>query len=79
MTGVQTCALPISEVVKDTMLKANETRTIKYTDALQSGDVLEVKFGYFLVNQKALKKLGLDGEEDLKEFIVLKSHDFDIK
>jgi len=68
-----------TEVVKDTMLKANETRTIKYTDALQSGDVLEVKFGYYIVNQKALKKLDLDGEEELKQFTVLKSHDFNVK
>lgn len=68
-----------TEVVKDTMLKANETRTVKYSDALQSDDVLEVKFGYYLVNQKALKKLNLDGEADLKEFTILKSHDYKIK
>ena len=68
-----------TEVVKDTMIKADETRTVGFTQTLQSGDRLEVLLGYYLVNPKALKKLNLDSEEELKKFIILKSKNFIIK
>jgi len=68
-----------TEVVKDTMIKANETRVVKFDTALKSGDSLEVELGYYLVNPKALKKLNLDGEKELHEFIVLQSTYFDVK
>ena len=68
-----------TEVVKDTMLKANETRVIKFDNKLQSGDIVEVEFGYYLVNPKALKKLNLHGEKELQEFIIFKSANFEVK
>ena len=65
-------------VVKDTMIKANETRTISFKNSLQPGDRVEVILGYYLVNPKALKKLNLDTEKELKKFTILKSENFSI-
>jgi len=68
-----------TEVVKDTMIKANETRAIKFVKTLQTGDRVEATLGYYIVNQKALKKLRLDTEKELKIFTILKSKNFNIK
>jgi len=68
-----------NEVIKDTMIKAKEKRVVKFDDTLQSGDKLELILGYYIVNPKALKKLGLDGEKELHEFTILKSENFTVK
>jgi hypothetical protein len=68
-----------TEVVKDTMIKANETRVVSYDTALKSGDKVEAILGYYIVNPKALKKLDLDGEKELHKFTVLKSKYFTVK
>jgi formate-dependent nitrite reductase cytochrome c552 subunit len=68
-----------TEVLKDTMLKANETRTINFDTQLQSGDTIEVELGFYVVNPKALKKLNLDGNKELEKFTVLKRTHFNIK
>jgi len=68
-----------NEIVKDTMIKANETRNVKFDEILKAGDRLEVKLGYYLVNPKAVKKLNLEKEKELTKFTVLKSKYFDIK
>jgi len=54
------------------MLNAGETRTISFDTKLQAGDVVESEFGYFLVNPKVLKKLGLEGSSQATQFNVLK-------
>jgi len=67
-----------TEVVKDTMIKANETRAITCMKILKSGDRVEVILGYYLVNPKALKKLNLDSDKELQQFTILKSKNFNI-
>ncbi|BCD62549.1 hypothetical protein NitYY0826_C1427 [Nitratiruptor sp. YY08-26] len=47
------------EVVKDTMLKANEKRVFKYDFQLQKGDKIVVALGYKLVKPPLAKKLGI--------------------
>jgi len=57
-------------VLKDTLIKALETRQINYDTTLQKGDVVILEFGYHLVNPKAAKKLGITDKRATK-FIVL--------
>ena len=68
-----------TQVVKDNMIKAKEKRVIQFDKLLQSGDKVEVLLGYYVVNPKALSKLGLDKEKELKKFNILKSLEFEIK
>lgn len=68
-----------TKVVEDTMLKANEKRSISYSDTLKKGDRLEVQLGYFVVNPKALKNLGLEENKELEKFKVLKQKIFNIE
>ncbi len=65
-------------VMKDNMIKANENRLIKYDTQLQSGDNVEIEFGYYLVNPKAVKKLSLEGDEVTK-YKILKTKHISIK
>ena len=67
-----------STVLKDTMLQAGENRIIKYDDKLQSGDMVNIEFGYYLVNPKVVKKLSLEGDEVTK-YKILKSKNIFIK
>ena len=67
-----------TQVVKDTMIKANEIRNIKFDETLESGDKIEVILGYYLVNPKALKKLNLDTKEEVKKFTILTTKNFSI-
>jgi hypothetical protein len=67
-----------TEVFKDNMLKAKERRTIKYHTKLNSGDIVEVEFGYYLVNPKMHKKLNLTSKE-ATEFNILKTKFFTVK
>ncbi|MRJ03227.1 MAG: hypothetical protein GXO19_02515 [Epsilonproteobacteria bacterium] len=50
------------EVVKDTMLKANEKRIFKYDQRLERGDQVVVTLGYRLVKPPLAKKLGIEEE-----------------
>jgi hypothetical protein len=68
-----------TEVLKDNMIKANETRSINFDTKLESGDTIEVELGFYVVNPKVLKKLNLDGNKELEKFTVLKRTHFDIK
>lgn len=68
-----------TEVVKDTMIKGDEKRLVKYDQALKEGDKVHVMLGYFLVNPKALKKLGMENLESVKKFNVLKKETYIIK
>lgn len=64
------------KVIKDTMLKANETRSIKYDFKLQKGDSVGVALGWYLVNPKAVKKLGLENEDVATKFTLFKLESF---
>jgi predicted nucleic acid-binding Zn-ribbon protein len=59
-----------NEVLKDTLIKALETRKVSYSTVLKKDDVVLLEFGYYLVNPKAAKKLGITDESATK-FIVL--------
>ncbi len=61
------------EVVKDTMLKANEKRIFKYDVKLQKGDRVEVILGYRLVKPPLAKKLGIKEEFATKPIIFKKA------
>jgi hypothetical protein len=64
-----------TKVIKDTMIKAKETRTIHYNVKVTDKSDISVVFGYFLVNPKVSKKLKIDDKEII-EFKVLKSVNF---
>jgi DNA-directed RNA polymerase subunit RPC12/RpoP len=57
-------------VLKDTTIKALETRKVAYDTPLQKGDAVILEFGYYLVNPKAAEKLDIDDKE-ATSFIVL--------
>ncbi len=59
-----------NSVLKDTTIKAFERKTFKI--ALKQGEKVDVTLGYYLVNPKAAKKLGIK-DKTLREFRVLKS------
>jgi len=68
-----------TQVVKDTMIKGNESRTITFDKKLKSGDEIETILGYYIVNPKAAPKLGLENEKELTKFTPLKSAYFKVK
>ena len=63
--------------LKDTMLKEHEKRTLSFERKLRKGDRVEVVLGYFLVNPKIVKNLGLSGNKDATDFHLLKKKVFD--
>jgi mono/diheme cytochrome c family protein len=68
-----------TEVVKDTMIKANEKRVVPFDEALKSGDKVEVILGYYVVNPKIVKKLELQDDKELTKFTILKSQYFSVE
>jgi hypothetical protein len=63
----------------DTRIPPNTKRDFMYDYALQSGDVVAVKFGYYLVKPKALKEFKLENNKDAKEFKVISTKVVTIK
>jgi len=59
-------------VLEDTTIKALKSRDIKFNIELQSGDEIESYLGFYIVNPKVIKKIGLEKEKDLVEFNILK-------
>ena len=68
-----------TQVVKDNMIKAKEKRVISFEKELQHGDEIEIILGYYIVNPKAVKKLGLEKEKELTKFTPLKHSYFTVK
>ena len=68
-----------TQIVKDNMLKAKESRVIPFDTKLQAGDEIEVVLGYHIVNPKVAPKLGLESEKELTKFTTLKSSYFQVK
>ncbi len=66
-----------STTLRDTMIKANEKRSVKYNFKLQKDDRVDVTLGWYLVNPKVLKKLGLENEAVASEFIAFKKEQFE--
>ncbi len=68
-----------TQVVKDSMLKANEKRVLSFNRKLQKGDEVESVLGFYIVNPKAVKKLGLEKDKKLSQFTPLKEKYFKVK
>ncbi len=64
--------------IKDTMIKANEQRAIKYDFKLQKGDRVGMALGWYLVNPKALKKLKLEDTLVATNFNLFKLESYTI-
>ncbi len=62
--------------LKDTMIQANEKRSVKYDFKLQKGDKVDVVLGWYLVNPKALKSLKLENRAVATKFIEFKKMSF---
>lgn len=65
------------KTLKDTMIQANEKRAVKRDFKLKKGDKVNVVLGWFLVNPKAVEKLGLKDEKAATEFHVFKKQSFE--
>jgi len=65
-----------SKNLKDTMIQANEKRSVKYDFNLVKGDRVDLVLGWFLVNPQALKTLKLEDEKVATEFIEFKKESF---
>jgi hypothetical protein len=61
-----------TKVLKDTMINPNEERVIHFNKELKKGDKIEAILGFYIVNPKMIKKLGLESDKKIKEFIPLK-------
>ena len=57
-------------IISDTSIKAHETRVVNYDTVLKKGDIVIVKFGYYMVNPKAASKLNMTDKSATK-FIIL--------
>ncbi len=66
-----------TEVLKDTTIKAHEARKVDFNTTLQKGDVVTVRFGYYITNPKVAEKLGI-GQKSATEFTVLTKKRFTI-
>jgi hypothetical protein len=62
--------------LKNTMIQANEKRSVKYNFIIQRGDKVSVVLGWFLVNPKALQKLKLEDDKVATKFIEFKKQTF---
>jgi len=62
--------------LKDTMIQANEKRSIKYDFKLSKGDRVDVTLGWYLVHPKALKPLKLENEKVANKFHIFKKEHF---
>lgn len=68
-----------NEIVKNSMIKGEETRLIIYSEALEVGDVVTATLGYFLVNPKILVKFALENDKRAKKFYILKKITYIVK
>ena len=65
-------------VIKDTSIKALETRVETFKTVLQKGDRVEAEIGYALVNPKAAGKLGISDPAAM-EYRVLSRRGFEVR
>ena len=63
--------------LKDTMIQANEKRTLLYDFRLQKGDKVNIVLGYYLVNPQVLKQLNLEKVKAATEFHQFKKKSFE--
>jgi len=65
-----------STTLRDTMIQGKENRTIHYDYKLKKGDKVDIVLGWYLVNSKALKELGLENEDVATKFTEFKKESF---
>jgi hypothetical protein len=68
-----------TQIIKDTRLMADSKNDYSYDFKLQKGDKVTVKFGHLLVKPKALKKFGLENNEEATKFRVLSEKTFTVE
>jgi len=68
-----------NQILEDTMLKAGESRTIKYDTQVNIGDTIEAEFGFYLVNPEMDKALNLINIKEATKFNILKTDYFQVK
>ena len=68
-----------NKVLVDSLIKSKSKRSISYEDTLQKGDKVEVQFGFYVLNPKALGRLGLEGNKELEKFTILKHKYFTVE
>ena len=68
-----------TEFIRDDMIKPLESRVLRFNKDLKNGDSVEVLLGYYIVAPDSLKKLGLEGSDDLKRFHILKREFINVK
>jgi len=66
------------EVLKDTQLKAKESRVFHFNKNLQNSDRVEVILGHYIITQKPANKIGIKDRE-LTKFKFFKSQIFTIE
>jgi hypothetical protein len=62
--------------LKDTIIKANEKRSVTYDFKIQKGDKLDLVLGWYLVNPQLLQTLKLDKEKVATKFTEFKKESF---
>lgn len=67
-----------NETIKNTMIKANEKRVVKYDFKLQRGDQVGIALGWYLVNPKVVGKLKLENEKVATKFNLFKMESYTI-
>jgi len=67
-----------TKFLQDTMIKANSTKQVSFKTDLLSDEV-EIVLGYYIVNPKSIKKLGLENDKDINSFYILKRKFFKLK
>ena len=60
-------------VIKNTVLQGNEEKTFTFDYKLNKDDKVNIVLGYYLVNPKMLKGLGLENNKEITKFYTLKT------
>jgi len=67
-----------NRVLKDSSIKANEKRDIKFDFNIEPNDEIEATLGYFIVKPNILEKLKIE-DKKLKKFVIIKQQYFKVK
>ena len=62
--------------IENSMIQANEKRSVKYNFKLQKGDSVEIQLGWYLVNPNVIDVLKLQNEKVATEFHLFKKEIF---
>ena len=68
-----------TQIISDSRISANSKKAFPYAYNLKSGDIITAQFGYHLVKPKALKKFGLQDNDEAKKFRVITEKKITVK